>query len=208
MRGKGLIPAKVDPVTGKVMLDDAGAAAAGLRPGDSEHAAALLSYRDSRAGADGAAGELHVGHGGQCDRVQHGLDVSTFTSPTSTKARSDAHYLKMGRWATVGGILLSMAAAYAATGLQQYYGYAAAGVFLCECAAVCDVPAGDVLEADDGACGVYRPGERHAGRGPASWADVAGGCAIRHPRRVDCMWSMLSERHGAEFLDRRSGRSR
>ena len=31
------------------------------------------------------------------------------------KGGSDAHYLAMGRWATVGGIVLSIAAAYAAT---------------------------------------------------------------------------------------------
>ena len=30
------------------------------------------------------------------------------------KSASDAHYLEMGRWATVGGIMLSIATAYAA----------------------------------------------------------------------------------------------
>jgi len=35
------------------------------------------------------------------------------------KGASDKHYLAMGRWATVGGILLSMATAYAATGFNN-----------------------------------------------------------------------------------------
>jgi SSS family solute:Na+ symporter len=35
------------------------------------------------------------------------------------KNASDAHYLKMGRWATVGGILLSMATAYVAVGFNN-----------------------------------------------------------------------------------------
>ena len=35
------------------------------------------------------------------------------------KGAADSHYLKMGRWATVGGILLSIAAAYAATSFNN-----------------------------------------------------------------------------------------
>ena len=40
-----------------------------------QHAPALLPDRHARPGPDGAAGQLHVGHGGQRDGVQHGLDL-------------------------------------------------------------------------------------------------------------------------------------
>ena len=62
----------------------------------------------------GAAGVLHVGDGGQRDRVQHRLDLRHLPEPHPAAARRDAHYLWMGRVATVGGILLSVAAAYVA----------------------------------------------------------------------------------------------
>ncbi len=63
---------------------------------------------------------------------------------------SDRHYLNMGRVATVAGIGLSIAAAYAGQSLQQHHGSAAAGVRLRERAALRHLPPRDVLEAGDG----------------------------------------------------------
>ena len=60
------------------------------------------------------------------------------------------------------------------TPVQQHHGSAAAGVRLRERAAVRDVHAGHVLEADDRARGVRRSACRDAGGGGASRADASG----------------------------------
>ena len=57
------------------------------------------------------------------------------------------HYLRVGRVTTVVGVALSMAPRLSGDALQQHHGSAAAGVRLCERAAVRDLPAGHVLEA-------------------------------------------------------------
>ena len=46
-----------------------------LRPGHSQHALALLSYRNPGPRSNRAAGQLHVRHGGKRDRVQYRVDV-------------------------------------------------------------------------------------------------------------------------------------
>jgi len=82
--------------------------------------------------------------------------------------QSDKHYLRMGHAATVGGILLSVAAAYANDPLQQHHGHAAADLRLRERAALRHVPARHVLEAHHGARRLLRPAHGHGGRGAAS----------------------------------------
>ena len=59
--------------------------------------------------------------------------------------------------------------------LQQHHGYVAIGVRVCERAAVCDFPAGNVLEAHDRARCIHRAAGRHDRGGDSSWADVARG---------------------------------
>ena len=73
--GTGLVPAKINPVTGKAMLDGQRPAAARLRHGHAEHAAALFPDRHSRTGTDGAAGKFHEWHGGQRDGFQYRLHL-------------------------------------------------------------------------------------------------------------------------------------
>src|SRR5258707_15536598 len=60
-------------------------------------------------------------------------------------------------------------------GVQQHFGRAATGVWFRECAIVCDVHAGNVLEADNGARGVLGAGGRKSCRGGALRIDAAGG---------------------------------
>ena len=64
--------------------------------------------------------------------------------------QSDQHYLMVGRFATIFGILASVGAAYVADAVQQHHGPAAIGVRIRERAAVRDVPAGHVLAASHG----------------------------------------------------------
>ena len=66
------------------------------------------------------------------------------------KTATDEHYLWMGRVATVGGIVLSIGAAYLATAFKQHHGFAAARVQLRQRAAVRDFSAGHVLKRTTG----------------------------------------------------------
>ena len=99
---------------------------------------------------------------------------TTSTRATSARTRSDAHYLWMGRMATVVGIALSVATAYSGDAVQQHHGHAAAGVRVRERAAVRDVPARHVLEARDRPRRLLRAAAGHAGRGAAPRPDAAG----------------------------------
>ncbi len=75
---------------------------------------ALLPVRHARARPDRADGVVHVGHGRQRHRLQHGVDLRHLPVATSKPHASDAHYLLVGRVTTVVGIALSVATAYLA----------------------------------------------------------------------------------------------
>jgi SSS family solute:Na+ symporter len=92
--GKGLVPAKINPVTGKAMLDTNG------NP--------ILDY-------DMATPNMLL-HFFPTGILGLGLTalLASFMSGMAGNGGSDRHYMAVGRWATVGGILLSIATAYAA----------------------------------------------------------------------------------------------
>ena len=54
---------------------------------------------------------LHVGHGRQRQRLRHGLDLRHLPA-AAPRDKSDAHYVKMGRWCTLLGVLVSIGTAY------------------------------------------------------------------------------------------------
>ena len=119
------------------------------------------------------------------------------------KRRSDAHYLWMGRMATVGGILLSIAAAYCRQlsfnnimdALQLVFSFVNAPLFA-------TFLLGMFWKRTTGHGAFYGTDERHAGGGRSSRADAARWMRRRgNSRRMDRGAAYLSERHGAEFLD-------
>ena len=59
----------------------------------------------------------------------------------------DSHYLWVGRVTTVVGVAALDRHGLSGDPFQQHHGFPAAGVRVCQRAAVCDVPAGHVLEA-------------------------------------------------------------
>ena len=63
-----------------------------------------LPDRPAWARADGADGVVHVRHGGQRHRLQHGLDLRHLPELHRARTQADEHYLWMGRVATVVGI--------------------------------------------------------------------------------------------------------
>jgi SSS family solute:Na+ symporter len=116
--GKGLIPAKVDPVSGKVMHDRSGKA---LLDYDLAIPNMLLHYFPTGILGLGLTALLASFMSGMAGNVTAFNTVWTYDLYQGyiNKHASDRHYLLMGRWTTVGGILLSMATAYAATSFNN-----------------------------------------------------------------------------------------
>jgi SSS family solute:Na+ symporter len=116
--GKGLIPVKVDPVNGKIMRDEKGQP---LLDYDLAIPNMLLFYFPTGVLGLGLTALLASFMSGMAGNVTAFNTVWTYDLYQSYihKNASDAHYLKMGRWATVGGILLSIATAYVAVGFNN-----------------------------------------------------------------------------------------
>jgi SSS family solute:Na+ symporter len=116
--GRGLVPAKTDPISGKIVLDASGKPELDY---DLAIPSMLLHYFPSGLLGLGLTALLASFMSGMAGNVTAFNTVWTYDIYQSYlhKGASDQHYLKMGRWATVGGILLSMATAYAASGFNN-----------------------------------------------------------------------------------------
>jgi SSS family solute:Na+ symporter len=112
--GRGLIPAKVDPVTGKVMLDTHGQP---ILDYDLAIPNMLLHYFPTGILGLGLTALLASFMSGMAGNVTAFNTVWTYDIYQSyiRPHESDEHYLWMGRVATVFGIALSVLAAYATT---------------------------------------------------------------------------------------------
>ena len=111
--GRGLVPAKMNPVTGKPMLDASGQP---LLDYDMATPNLLLHYFPTGILGLGLTALLASFMSGMAGNVTAFNTVFTYDLYQSYihKGASDRHYMAVGRWATVGGILLSIATAYAA----------------------------------------------------------------------------------------------
>ncbi|HEV2215288.1 MAG TPA: sodium:solute symporter family protein [Terracidiphilus sp.] len=111
--GKGLIPAKVNPVTGQMMLDASGKP---ILDYDMATPNMLLNYFPTGILGLGLTALLASFMSGMAGNVTAFNTVFTYDLYQSYihKGASDRHYLNVGRWATVGGILLSIGTAFAA----------------------------------------------------------------------------------------------
>ena len=111
--GRGLVPAKVNPVTGKPMYDASGKP---LLDYDMATPNMLLHYFPTGILGLGLTALLASFMSGMAGNVTAFNTVFTYDLYQSYihKGASDRHYMAVGRWATVGGILLSIATAYAA----------------------------------------------------------------------------------------------
>jgi solute:Na+ symporter, SSS family len=111
--GRGLVPAKINPVTGKPMLDVNGKP---LLDYDMATPNMLLHYFPTGILGLGLTALLASFMSGMAGNVTAFNTVFTYDLYQAYihKGASDRHYLAVGRWATVGGILLSIATAFAA----------------------------------------------------------------------------------------------
>ncbi|HEV2133968.1 MAG TPA: sodium:solute symporter family protein [Terracidiphilus sp.] len=111
--GRGLIPVKMNPVTGKPMYDANGNP---ILDYDMATPNMLLHYFPTGILGLGLTALLASFMSGMAGNVTAFNTVFTYDlyQPYMRRGASDRHYLLVGRWATVGGILLSIATAYAA----------------------------------------------------------------------------------------------
>jgi solute:Na+ symporter, SSS family len=116
--GSGLIPAKVDPLTGEVMSDRSGRPILNY---DLAIPNMLLYFFPTGILGLGLTALLASFMSGMAGNVTAFNTVWTYDLYQSyiRKKATDAHYLWMGRMATVGGILLSIGAAYLATSFNN-----------------------------------------------------------------------------------------
>ncbi len=112
-QGRGLVPAKVNPVTGRPMLDASGKP---LLDYDMATPNMLLHFFPTGILGLGLTALLASFMSGMAGNVTAFNTVFTYDLYQSYihKNASDRHYMAVGRWATVGGILLSIGTAYAA----------------------------------------------------------------------------------------------
>ena len=116
--GRGLIPPKVNPVTGRVMTDDNGNVVLDY---DLAIPNMLLFYFPTGILGLGLTALLASFMSGMAGNVTAFNTVWTYDLYQGYihKNASDSHYLRMGRIATVGGIMLSIGAAYLATSFNN-----------------------------------------------------------------------------------------
>ena len=112
-QGHGLIPANMNPATGKPMLDASGKP---LLDYDMATPNMLQHYFPTGILGLGLTALLASFMTGMAGNVTAFNTVFTYDLYQSYihKGAPDKHYLAVGRWATAGGILLSIATAYAA----------------------------------------------------------------------------------------------
>src|SRR5271157_4175951 len=116
--GKGLIPLKIDVATGKPAVDREGKPVLDY---DLAIPNMLLHYFPTGILGLGLTALLASFMSGMAGNVTAFNTVWTYDLYQSYihKNASDAHYLKVGRWTTIGGILLSIGAAYLATSFNN-----------------------------------------------------------------------------------------
>ena len=115
---KGLIPVKLDPLSGQPVLDSKGQPVYNY---DLAIPVMLLHYFPTGILGLGLTALLASFMSGMAGNVTAFNTVWTYDIYQSyiNKNASDAHYLWMGRMATIGGIILSIGAAYTATSFNN-----------------------------------------------------------------------------------------
>jgi len=205
LSGKGLIPAKINQTTGQPLLDQNGKA---ILDYDLAIPNMLLHYFPTGILGLGLTALLASFMSGMAGNVTAFNTVWTYDIYQSyiRPNASDAHYLWMGKVATVFWYRPLCGRRLCRYSLQQHYGHAPVGVRFRERTAVCDVFAGHVLET------CHRPRS-------VPWTDFGYHCSRNSSRShlasrhgagdQGCLarpcYPLLSERDGAKLLDRHLG---
>jgi SSS family solute:Na+ symporter len=111
--GTGLVPAKIDPVTGKPMLTASGEPLLDYELATPDMLLHFLPTGLLGLGLTALAAGLMSGMAANATAFNTVFTCDLYQAYIH-KGGSDRHYLAVGRWATVGGMLLSLGTAYAA----------------------------------------------------------------------------------------------
>ena len=178
------MPAKINPVTGKAMFDASGKP---LLDYDMATPNMLLHYFPTGILGLGLTALLASFMSGMAGNVTAFNTVFTYDLYQSYihKGGSDRHYMAVGRWATVGRILLSIATAYAAINfnnimdtLQLVFSFVNAPLFA-------TFLLGMFWKRTTGHGSIYRADFGNRGCHAASRAYAAHRGTPWHPRRLD-----------------------
>ncbi len=104
------------------------------------------------------------------------------------KNMPDQHYLKMGKYATIFGVLFSVGTAYIVQSFPNHHGLHATDLHILQCSAVCHLSSGHVLEKGDALGRILRTAERDTRRRVS---------LLRALSARDCS---LSQRDGGKLL--------
>ena len=113
-QGRGLVPARVNAATGTLLLDTAGHPLLDYDRATPNMIAHLLPAGLLGLGLAALLASFMSGIAGNVTAFNTVFTCDIYPS-FLRKEGSDAHLLAVGRWATAGGLLLSIAAAYALT---------------------------------------------------------------------------------------------
>ena len=156
----GIIPVKMDPLSGKPVLNADGTPTYNY---DLAIPVMLLRFFPTGILGLGLTALLASFMSGMAGNVTAFNTVWTYDIYQAyiNKRGTDAHYLWMGRMATIGGILLSIAAAYAATSFNNIMDALQLIFSLVNAPLFATFLLGHVLEADDRPRSLYRLARRH-----------------------------------------------
>ena len=197
----GIIPQKMDAITGKPVLDTNGNPVYNY---DLAIPVMLLHFFPTGILGLGLTALLASFMSGMAGNVTAFNTVWTYDIYQAyiNKKGTDAHYLWMGRMATIGGVVLSIAAAYAVTNfnnimdaLQLIFSIVNAPLFA-------TFLLGMFWKRTTGHGAFHRVALRHGCRAAPSRTNHSYRCSPRYPWRLDRHRPSLSQRHGAELLDR------
>ena len=178
-QGHGLVPARLNPVTGSPILDPSGHP---LLNYDKATPTMLLRLLPN--------GLLGVGMAALLASLMSGLAASltAFTTvftcdlyqSSIRKSAADSHYLAVSRWTVLAATLLSIRRGLCAGRVRQWRWHfqrnlrrATVGLLLCERSAISYFPARHVYETRHRSRSLCRPRRRHSGSRPDARPDPA-----------------------------------
>jgi SSS family solute:Na+ symporter len=116
--GRGLVPAKVDAATGKLMRDSSGQPILDHEMATPNMLVHFLPTGLLGLGLAALFASLMSGMAANATALNTVFTYDLYQSCVHREA-SDSHLLAVGRWATVGGLVLSVGVAYAAHGFNS-----------------------------------------------------------------------------------------
>ncbi len=197
----GIIPVKTDPVSGRAVLNADGTPVYNY---DLAIPVMLLHFFPTGILGLGLTALLASFMSGMAGNVTAFNTVWTYDIYQAyiNKKATDAHYLWMGRMATIGGVALSIAAAYLVTNFNNIMDALQLVFSIVNAPLFATFLLGMFWKTHHRPRRLHRPALRHRRRTHPPRPHSPRRRRPRHPRRLDHRRPPLPQRHGPELLDR------